>query len=92
MSKEKTISATEFKAKCLRLLEELDSGGLVITKRGRALAKVLPLNVSTNEGLIGSMKGRIKVKGDLLSTGLNWDAESGYAHRRRAAQRRSKKA
>jgi len=39
-----TISATEFKAKCLALLDEVGRTGepLVITKRGRPLARLVP--------------------------------------------------
>ncbi len=86
--REKRISVSEFKAKCLRILEELDSDGILITKRGRPLARVLPATVSSNESLIGSMKGAIVVKGNLFSTGAKWNAESRHAHPRRAAERR----
>ena len=89
MIKDRTISATEFKAKCLSIMEQLDSRGIVVTKRGRPLAKVLPARPHANERLIGSMKGRIRIKGDLFSTGVRWDADARHAHRRRAAQRRS---
>ena len=90
--KEKTISATEFKAKCLSLLEHLEPGGIIVTKRGHAIARVLPLNVSATAKLIGSMKGKIKIKGDLFTTGINWHAESGYSHRGRPSKRGSKTA
>ena len=73
MLKDRTISATEFKAKCLSILEQLDSRGVVVTKHGRPLARVLPARPHTNEPLIGSMKGRIKVKGDILSSGITRD-------------------
>jgi len=38
--KDRVVSATEFKAKCLALLDEVaDSGGTItVTKRGRAVA------------------------------------------------------
>ena len=88
--KEKVVTATEFKSKCLSILERLEPGGIIVTKRGRAVARVLPMNAVINESLIGSMKGKIKIKGDLLSTGLNWDAESGHSHRRVAPRRRPK--
>ena len=74
--RQKVISASEFKAKCLRILEDLDPGGVVITKRGRPIAKVTPVSSVDNEKLIGSMKREIKVKGDLLSTGIKWNAQS----------------
>jgi prevent-host-death family protein len=90
MLKEKVITATEFKAKCLNILERLEPGGIIITKRGRAVARVLPMNAAANESLIGSMKGKIRIKGDLLTTGISWDAQSGHAHRRVAVKRRPK--
>ena len=84
------MTATEFKAKCLNVLERLEPGGIVVTKRGRAVARVLPMNAGANERLIGSMKGKIKIKGEILSTGIDWDAESGHAHRRGSSKRRSR--
>lgn len=41
---ERTIKAGEFKAKCLRLLDEVAETGdtLVITKRGRVVARLVP--------------------------------------------------
>ena len=90
MFKERTIAATEFKAKCLGILEDLEPGGIVVTKHGRPVAKVLPISPHGNEQFIGSMKGKIKIKGDLFSTGIDWDAESGHPHRGRAPKRRTK--
>ena len=72
----RTITATEFKAKCLRLLENLDSRGLIVTKRGRPVARVLPVSLPANADVVGSMRDKIRVKGDLFSTGIDWDAQS----------------
>jgi prevent-host-death family protein len=88
--KEKTMPAAEFKAKCLRILDELEPGGIVITKRGRAVARVLPAVQAENQKLIGSMKGKIKIKGDLFSTGVQWNAQPGHSHRRGPARRKLK--
>ncbi|MGA3017568.1 MAG: type II toxin-antitoxin system prevent-host-death family antitoxin [Bryobacteraceae bacterium] len=68
------INATTFKQKCLSLLDALDAEGLVITKRGKAVAKVIPIG-SGCAALIGSMKGKLKIKGKILSTGIRWDAD-----------------
>jgi prevent-host-death family protein len=73
---QKTIAASEFKAKCLKILERLDPPGLIITKRGRPIAKVTPIQLEDNLKLVGSMKGKIKIKGDLFSTGIKWNAQS----------------
>lgn len=74
--KEKVLTATEFKARCLELLDTLDSNGIVITKRGRRVARVLPEREMSFSHLIGSMKDGIVVKGDLFCTGVTWDAQS----------------
>ncbi len=74
--KPKTISASEFKAECLRIFDELGAEGIVIEKRGKPIAKVIPIGREDNLSLIGSMKGMIKIKGDIFSTGVKWDAES----------------
>ena len=89
-TKEKTIPAAEFKAKCLRILDELEPGGILITKRGRPVARVLPATTADNQKLIGSMKGKIQITGDLFSTGVRWNAKSGYPHRGGRPQRRPK--
>jgi len=71
----KTIPAAKFKERCLALLDRVDPEGIVITKHGRPVAKLIPLGADSSS-LIGSLKGRIKIKGDILSTGARWDAES----------------
>lgn len=88
-TKQKSMPAAEFKAKCLRILDELSPEGLLITKRGRAVARVMPAVEADNKSLIGSMKGKIQIKGDIFSTGVVWDAESGHTYRGRAARRKA---
>jgi prevent-host-death family protein len=73
---EKTVSATEFKAKCLKILDELESEGIVITKRGLPVAKLTPLHDVDNSKLIGSMKGKVIIKRNIFSTGRKWNAQS----------------
>jgi prevent-host-death family protein len=69
------INASKFKEQCLALIDNLDPEGIVITKHGKPVARLIPAS-SDCAGLIGSMKGKIRVHGGILSTGLNWDAES----------------
>ncbi|MBN1946829.1 MAG: type II toxin-antitoxin system Phd/YefM family antitoxin [Bradymonadales bacterium] len=71
----KTISATDFKAKCLKILDELEPSGIVVTKRGQPIARVLPFKETSLEKLYGCMKGDVEVHGDIMSTGERWDAE-----------------
>ena len=69
------ISASKFKEQCLSLLDHLDPDGIVVTKHGRPVARVIPAD-SDCASLIGSMKGKIKIAGDVFSTGVDWNAES----------------
>jgi prevent-host-death family protein len=71
----KTISATRFKEQCLALLDSVGPEGLLITKHGRPVARLLPVGADS-AALIGCLRGKIEIRGDLLSTGLRWDAES----------------
>ena len=38
----RTIGAAQFKAQCLALLDQLEADGLIITKHGKPIARVLP--------------------------------------------------
>jgi prevent-host-death family protein len=69
------ISASKFKEQCLSLLDHLDPDGIVVTKHGKPIARLIPAE-SGCAALIGSMKGKVKVTGDVFSTGLKWNAES----------------
>ena len=71
----KQMAAAKFKAQCLSILDRVDAEGIVITKRGKPVAKLIPINAASAD-LIGSLKGKIKIKGDILSTGIRWDAQS----------------
>ena len=70
----KQIAAAKFKEQCLALLDEVGPDGIVITKRGKPVAKLIPF-ASDSASLIGSLKGKLEIKGEILSTGLSWDAE-----------------
>lgn len=71
----KKIGAAKFKEQCLSLLDHLDPEGIVITKHGKAVAKVIPIGTDS-ASLIGALKGKLRIRSDVLSTGLRWDAES----------------
>ena len=71
----KTIGAAQFKERCLAILDEVGPEGVVVTKHGKPVAKLLPIEVDSAD-LIGSLKDEIEVKGDILSTGVRWNAES----------------
>jgi prevent-host-death family protein len=71
----KTYNATEFKAKCLRILERLNDEGVVVTKRGKPIARVLPFKSRSIDDLYGCMGSKVRVHGDVFSTGVTWNAE-----------------
>ena len=71
----KTVGAAHFKQHCLALLDSVGPEGIVITKHGKPVAKLVPVG-SEPDALLGSLKGKLRVTGDILSTGLAWDAES----------------
>lgn len=75
-NKAKTISASEFKAKCLKIFDELETEGIVVEKRGKPIAKVIPFEQTDNSNLVGAMKDSIAISGDIFSTGVKWNAES----------------
>ncbi|MDP9174977.1 MAG: type II toxin-antitoxin system Phd/YefM family antitoxin [Planctomycetota bacterium] len=71
----KQIAAAKFKEQCLAMLDTVGPEGIVITKHGRPVAKLVPMS-SSSEQLIGSMKGKLKIHGDIFSTGIPWDSQS----------------
>ena len=71
----KSVPATQFKEQCLALLDRVGPDGIIITKHGKPVAKLVPLHTDSAK-LIGSFKGKIKIKGNVFSTGVKWDVES----------------
>lgn len=73
-----TIQASEFKAKCLSLMDEVARSGnvLVITKNGRPVAELRPYSGCREASPFGLHKG-VKIIGDILSPVVSedeWDA------------------
>lgn len=83
------IGAAEFKAKCLAILDDVDPEGIVITKRGKPVARLVPIAQKSSGHLIGSLKGKLIVDpdDDLFSTGIRWDAEDGLIDGKPANER-----
>ena len=65
---EKCIPAAEFKAKCLRLLDDVarERRPIVITKRGKPIAKLVPIGQEPIE-LFGYMAGTARICGDIVN-------------------------
>lgn len=74
------ISAAEFKAKCLKLIDEVAATHepLIITKRGKPLAKLVPIEDETLQPMFGYMKGTVTITGDIVAPiDVDWSAETG---------------
>jgi prevent-host-death family protein len=71
----KRMNVSEFREKCLALLDELPAEGILITKRGKPVARLLPARESDGD-LIGSLAGQLNISGNVFSTDETWDAES----------------
>jgi prevent-host-death family protein len=65
---EVTLSISEFKAKCLRLIEDVAQKHteLVIFKRGHPLAKVVPFELE-RPSILGFMQGTATIHGDVVA-------------------------
>jgi len=71
------IPAGVFKARCLGLLDEVEQQRkeIVITKRGRPVARLVP--VSDQPAVVfGRLKRSGRIVGDIFSTGDAWDADA----------------
>ena len=71
------IAISKFKARCLSLLEEVSKTKtpLRVTRRGKAIADVIPTSSETEErSWIGSMSGSIDIVGDIVSPVIDIEA------------------
>ena len=71
----KTMGAAKFKEQCLSVLDQVDPDGVVITKHGKPVAKLVPISTD-GAALIGALKGKLHIRSDIVSTNLDWDAQS----------------
>lgn len=64
----KSIPAGQFKARCLRLMDEVNSTreALVITKKGRPVVKLVPAE-SRPEDIFGCLRNEVEIVGDILA-------------------------
>jgi prevent-host-death family protein len=73
----KVMKASEFKAKCLAVIDKVAETGeaVVVTKNGKPLVELVPHKAESNRGLLGLLKGDLVIKGDIISPiGVEWDA------------------
>ncbi len=73
----RTMKASEFKSKCLQLMDEVAEGGgeIVITKNGKPVSRLVPYR-ERPKSLFGIDRGRMKIVGDIISPiDVEWEAE-----------------
>jgi prevent-host-death family protein len=72
----RVIKASEFKAKCLAFLDEVERTrqAVVITKRGKPVAELVP-HTAPKRNARGILKGRLEIVGDIISPiDVEWEA------------------
>jgi prevent-host-death family protein len=76
-TKSSSVPASQFKARCLKLMDEVRDRRceIVITKRGKPVAKLVPIE-GKQPDIFGYMKGTVTILGDIVGpTGEVWDAD-----------------
>jgi prevent-host-death family protein len=77
---EATVPAGRFKAQCLALIDEVNQThrAITITKRGKPVARLVPLSVEKPRKLFGWIAGHVVEEGDIVGpSGERWAAEHG---------------
>lgn len=72
------MPAGEFKAKCLKLMNDVRQRRepIVITKRGTPVAKLVPIEEKEPRSLFGFLKDSVIIRGDIISpTGEKWSVD-----------------
>lgn len=71
------MTAAQFKAKCLELMDEVATTGepVIVTKRGKPVAQLTPI-IALPKSLRGFWKGSVRSRGDIVEPiDVRWDVE-----------------
>ncbi len=74
----RTIKASEFKARCLKLMDEVAGTGdeIIITKNGKPVSRLVPYRQKPTSWF-GRDRGKLKILGDMISPiDVEWEAQS----------------
>jgi prevent-host-death family protein len=65
----KTMAAGKFKANCLAVMDEVKAKRepVLITKRGKPVAVLQPVEVPKDDPIFGFLKGKVEITGDIVS-------------------------
>lgn len=73
------IQVSEFKAKCLQIMNNVHEQqiSIIITKRGKPIAKLVPIEDPDRSDIFGCMAGSITINDDIISPIEDeWDANA----------------
>ena len=73
--KERVVSASEFKAKCLGYLSEIEQSGqsITVTRRGKPVAVLGPVKRGAWKSPANSLAGKVRIVGDIVHTNWVWN-------------------
>lgn len=71
----KTLPAGIFKSQCLALMDEVEATHepILITKRGKPVAKLVPVELEKKDDLFGRWEGKVRITGDIVSPVFDLD-------------------
>ncbi|OGC16277.1 prevent-host-death protein [candidate division WOR-1 bacterium RIFOXYA2_FULL_37_7] len=72
------MKASDFKAKCLELMDKVHDyhEEIIITKHGKPVARLVSAQAEPKKSIFGFMKDLAKIKGDIIAPiDTKWDAE-----------------
>jgi len=73
------IAAGKFKARCLKLMDRVKQNRerIIITKRGRPVAQLVPVDDEQPQDIFGALRGLVLEEGDILRPlGETWEADA----------------
>ena len=73
----RTLAVSAFKAQCIAILREAQRSGepLLVTRRGRPLARIEPISEEASERRLGQFRGRMQIRGDIVNSSSEEDWE-----------------
>lgn len=69
------MTASQFRAQCLSLLDNVATEGIVITRHGRPVARLVPYPQAPAD-LIGSLAHKLRIEQDIVTAGMARSAGS----------------
>ena len=67
MNEPKHLGIADAKQRLLKIVDDLPEEGILLTKRGKVVARLTPMRPATL-AMFGALKGKVKVHGDIVDT------------------------